>query len=132
MLALPVYMGIPPLWDGGLSSAQPGSLGSKFWREKGGCLSEETIAKLRAANIPIIVEEYTAYHTDKKPVRMEYIDDINIPEFKEIPTYKRMCVCILKNDHTCKYMGFSQTKRERDMRKEVMDKYNFYKHGKLC
>ena len=29
-------------------------------------------------------------------------------------------------------MGFSQTKRERDMRKEVMDKYNFYKHGKLC
>ena len=43
-----------------------------------------------------------------------------------------MCVCILKNDHTCKYMGFSQTKRERDMRKEVMDKYNFYKHGKLC
>lgn len=104
----------------------------KFWREKGGCLSEETIAKLRAANIPIIVEECTAYHTDKKPVRMEYIDDINIPEFKEIPTYKRMCVCILKNDHTCKYMGFSQTKRERDMRKEVMDKYNFYKHGKLC
>ena len=101
----------------------------KFWREKGGCLSEETIAKLRAANIPIIVEECTAYHTDKKPVRMEYIDDINIPEFKEIPTYKRMCVCILKNDHTCKYMGFSQTKRERDMRKEVMDKYNFYKHG---
>ena len=68
----------------------------KFWREKGGCLSEETIAKLRAANIPIIVEECTAYHTDKKPVRMEYIDDINIPEFKEIPTYKRMCVCILK------------------------------------
>ena len=30
----------------------------KFWREKGGCLSEETIAKLRAANIPIIVEPY--------------------------------------------------------------------------
>ena len=43
-----------------------------------------------------------------------------------------MCVCILKNYHTCKYMGFSQKKLERDMRKEVMDKYNFYKHGKLC
>ena len=55
----------------------------KFWREKGGCLSEETIAKLRAANIPIIVEECTAYHTDKKPVRMEYIDDINIPSLKK-------------------------------------------------
>ena len=36
------------------------------------------------------------YKTLKKPVRMEYQDDIDIPEFKEIPTYKRMCICILK------------------------------------
>ena len=34
---------------------------------------------------------------------MDYLDDIDIPaEFKEIPTYKRMCICILKNDHVCK------------------------------
>ena len=43
---------------------------------------------------------------------MEYQDDIDIPEFREIPTYKRMCICILKNDHACKYMGFSPTKEE--------------------
>lgn len=36
------------------------------------------------------------YKTTKKPVRMEYQDDIDIPEFREIPTYKRMCICILK------------------------------------
>ena len=30
----------------------------------------------------------------KKPVRMDYLDDIDIAEFKEIPTYKRMCICI--------------------------------------
>ena len=33
--------------------------------------------------------------------------------FKEIPTYKRMCICILKNDHVCKYMGFALTKKEK-------------------
>lgn len=27
---------------------------------------------------------------------MDYLDDIDIAEFKEIPTYKRMCICILK------------------------------------
>ena len=59
----------------------------------------------------------------KKPVRMEYQDDIDIPEFKEIPTYKRMCVCILKNDHACKYMGFSPTKEEMSKRSQIMEQY---------
>jgi predicted phosphoadenosine phosphosulfate sulfurtransferase len=95
----------------------------KFWREKGGCLGEETIGKLRAAGVPFTVEECTTYRTDKRPVRMEYIDEIDIPEFREIPTYKRMCVCILKNDHTCKYMGFTQTKREREMKERVLKRY---------
>ena len=26
------------------------------------------------------------YKTDKLPVQMDYLDDIDIPEFKEIPT----------------------------------------------
>ncbi len=95
----------------------------KFWRERGGCLSEKTIEKLKAANIPIIVEDSSAYRTNKRPVRMEYLDDIDISEFREIPTYKRMCMCIMKNDHTCKYMGFAQTKRERDMREYAMNQY---------
>ena len=49
--------------------------------------------------------------------------DIDIPEFKEIPTYKRMCVCILKNDHACKYMGFSPTKEEMSKRSQIMEQY---------
>lgn len=95
----------------------------RFWREKGGCLSEETIEKLREAGVSFSVEGPSGYRTDKRPVRMEYLDDIDIPEFREIPTYKRMCICILKNDHTCKYMGFSQTKKEMQLRKEAIEKY---------
>ncbi|MCH5329021.1 MAG: DUF3440 domain-containing protein [Coprobacter sp.] len=94
-----------------------------FWRRKGGCLSDETIRKLRDAGIPITVMADTNYKTSKKPVRMEYIDDIDIPEFKEIPTFKRMCICILKNDHACKYMGFALNKSERERKERIMEKY---------
>lgn len=103
----------------------------RFWRTRGGCLSEEVIAKLRAAGVKFTVGEPSAYRTDKLPVRMEYLDDIDIEEFKEIPTYKRMCICILKNDHVCKYMGFSMTKKEKELRENVLNKYNLLKHGKI-
>lgn len=94
-----------------------------FWREKGGCLSDATIEELRAVGADIEVLEDTNYKTEKKPVRMEYLDDIDIKAFKEIPTYKRMCVCIIKNDHLCKYMGFSLTKDEMDRRQAIKEKY---------
>jgi len=94
-----------------------------FWKEKGGVLSKETIKKLKKAGVKIKVEKETNYKTDKLPVRMEYLDDIDISEAKEIPTFKRMCICIMKNDHLCKYMGFSLTKNEMQRRKNVIQKY---------
>jgi predicted phosphoadenosine phosphosulfate sulfurtransferase len=96
----------------------------KFWRERGGVLSDETIQELHDAGIDIDVGSGSNYNTDKKPVRMEYIDDIDSREFNLIPTYKRMCICIMKNDHLCKYMGFSLTKNENERRKAIIDKYN--------
>lgn len=95
----------------------------KFWRDKGGCLSDETIDELRNAGVEIEVGTDTNYKTTKKPVRMDYQDDVDIRDFKEIPTYKRMCICIIKNDHLCKYMGFSLTKEEMNRRKAIQEKY---------
>lgn len=95
----------------------------KFWREKGGCLSDETIRELNEEGADIQVMDGTNYKTSKKPVRMEYLDDTDVKAFKEIPTYKRMCVCIIKNDHLCKYMGFSLTKDEMERRKAIQKKY---------
>lgn len=42
-----------------------------------------------------------------------------------------MCICILKNDHLCKYMGFTLTKQEKDRRDRVMKKYKALKNGKI-
>jgi predicted phosphoadenosine phosphosulfate sulfurtransferase len=95
----------------------------EFWKTKGGVLSIELIEKLKSMDIPIEVKESTNYNTIKKPVTMDYLDDINITEFTEIPTYKRMCICIMKNDHLCKYMGFSLTKNEMQLRRQAENKY---------
>lgn len=94
-----------------------------FWKNRGGVLSKEVIDKLKDRNIPIEVKEDTNYNTIKKPVLMDYLDDIDIKEFTSVPTYKRMCICIMKNDHLCKYMGFSLTKEETNLRKSAEEKY---------
>ena len=95
----------------------------KFWRERGGCLSDSTIQELKDAGITMEAGDTTNYHTAKKPVRMEYMDDFDGSDFKDIPTYKRMCICIMKNDHLCKYMGFSLTKKELIRKKNILEKY---------
>lgn len=95
----------------------------KFWREKGGCLSEQAIADMQRAGIEFNQGDATNYRTDKRPVRMEYVDDIDSKEFRLIPSWKRLCVCILKNDHVGKYMGFSLSKQEMSRRQAAIEKY---------
>ena len=99
------------------------SISQSFWRDKGGCLSASTIEKLNSLHVDHAVKNANNYQTDKLPVTMEYLDDIDIEEFREIPSYKRMCVCIMKNDHLCKYMGFSLNKTETQLRAEASKKY---------
>lgn len=95
----------------------------KFWKTKGACLSIGTIQKLVDMGLEIEVSRETNYKTDKLPVKMQYLDDIDIDEFSSMPTYKRMCICIMKNDHLCKTMGFSLTKTEMQIRAEASRKY---------
>lgn len=95
----------------------------EFWRNTGGCLADEVIEKLRTLQIPFTFGKPTNRKTDKRPVCMEYQDDIPINEFQVVPTYKRMCVCIMKNDHLCKYMGFALNKTEIEIRSQAELKY---------
>ena len=53
----------------------------------------------------------------------DYPDDTSCESSKQAPSYKRMCVCIIKNDYDCKYMGFAATKKEAGRRKMLMEKY---------
>ena len=95
----------------------------KFWKEKGGSLDNSVIEDLEKTNANFEIGEHNNYSA-KNVVRFdEYPDDLDVKDFKAVPTYKRMCVCILKNDYYCKYMGFAQTKNEILKRKEAMNKY---------
>ena len=99
----------------------------KFWREKGGGLSEETICELTEKGYKIKRNGISNYTIDKKS-RIVFIGNIpddtdDILSTKEIPSWKRMCVCILKNDHACKSMGFAETKKQRERIDKIKRKY---------
>lgn len=92
----------------------------------GGAVDEKTIEELKAEGAPAIYTGKTNNRgkKDKEVVQFaDYLDDTNVTDFKRIPTYKRMCICILKNDWYCKYMGFAQTKGEIERRKRALERY---------
>ncbi len=95
-----------------------------FWRTSGGALSAGVRTKLTQLGVEWWDGPPTQRHTDKTPTCMEYQDDVDMKEFQLIPSYKRMCVCILKNDHLCKYMGFALNKTETQLRIEAEKKYS--------
>ena len=94
----------------------------EFWRAKGGEVSDETIALLREKGVAVEVGPRSA-KSHRSKIRMEYLDDIDLEDFRLIPTWKRVCVCILKNDHACKYMGFGMTKDDWALRRNAESKF---------
>lgn len=50
-------------------------------------------------------------------------DDTKISDFRHCPSWKAICITILKNDFTLQYMGVSKSKRDLEKRKEAMKKY---------
>ncbi|CWU89149.1 TPA: DUF3440 domain-containing protein [Listeria monocytogenes] len=100
-----------------------------YWTEKGGALKVEIVEELKNLDIQADFlgkpQNNRVYTNPMEIVRFkEYPDDLKIKEFASVPTYKRMCIAILKNDYTCKYMGFGQTKLELEKRKNALEKYN--------
>lgn len=103
----------------------------KFWSEKGGVLDDETIMELSKTDLKYKVKGKISNYSSKNVVAFdEYPDDADVTNFKSVPSYKRMCICILKNDHLCKYMGFAPTKEEAKKRKLAMEKYKDIIRGK--
>ena len=74
------------------------------------------IAELQQNGYKIRRNGISNYTLDKKS-RIVFEQDIpddtdNILTSKDIPSWKRMCYCLLKNDHTCRFMGFGLTRQE--------------------
>lgn len=95
-----------------------------FWKNKGGALSDETIEEIQEKGLKIHTDNKTNRKTDKKIVTFdEYPDSVDVKDFRSVPSYKRMAITIMRNDHIGRYMGFSRTKEQERKRKEAIQKY---------
>lgn len=100
----------------------------KFWHTVGGGLPEEVIQELLDHGYNI-KRNGVSNHTVMKYSRVIFLgripdDTDNIKSSKDIPSWKRMCYCILKNDHTCRFMGFGLTKEQKARLDYLKQKYS--------
>lgn len=99
----------------------------EFWHKTGGGLDEETIAELEEHGYHIKRNGVSNYTLNKKS-RVIFIGNIpdntdDIKSTKDIPSWKRMCYCILKNDHLCRFMGFGMSKQQQERINAIRRKY---------
>ena len=99
-----------------------------FWHQKGGGLEENVIQELIDHGYNIRRNGVSNY-TVMKNSRIIFLDKIpdhtdDIKSSKDIPSWKRMCYCILKNDHTCRFMGFGISREQQKMVNMLKRKYN--------
>ena len=95
-----------------------------FWHRTGGGLAEHVIRDLVEGGYNVRRNGVSSYARGHKS-RVVFIGKIpdhtdDIHSSKDIPSWKRMCYCILKNDHNCRFMGFGLT-REQKMRIDMLE-----------
>lgn len=100
----------------------------EFWHKTGGGLEEEVIQELLDKGYNIRRNGVSNY-TVMRNSRVVFIGDIpdhtdDIKSSKDIPSWKRMCYCILKNDHTCRFMGFGLTREQQRNVDVLKQKYS--------
>lgn len=99
----------------------------EFWHKVGGGLEEETIRELQEKGYNIARNGVSNY-TISKSSKIIFLDEIpdhtdDIKSSKDIPSWKRMCYCILKNDHMCRFMGFGLTREQLNRINIIKEKY---------
>lgn len=100
----------------------------RFWHNVGGGLEEDTIKELEDHGYAIARNGVSNY-TLMKRSRIIFLGKIpdntdDIKTSKDIPSWKRMCFCILKNDHICRFMGFGITREQQKNINFLKEKYS--------
>lgn len=99
----------------------------KYWGEVGQTLSDKTLKELESSPIKFRLNGLTP-HGRKNKYRVVIEDYPDHTDFlsgknRDVCSWKRFAITILKNDHTCKYMGFAPTKEQMERQKIIMAKY---------
>lgn len=99
----------------------------KYWGRVGRGLDEKIINELQENEIPFKKNGLTRHGGQTKTrVRLQsYPDHLDMLSChnSDVASWKRLAITILKNDHTCKYLGLAPTKEQALRQREIMDKY---------
>jgi len=99
----------------------------RYWGTVGRGLPPEIIEELRKNGVPFKLNGKTRHgsQTLDRVVIRNVPDDLDcLPcNAGTVTSWKRFAITILKNDHTCKYMGLAPTKAQSLRQREIMEKY---------
>lgn len=92
----------------------------------------ESYAKFLLDNMPPYLAEHYREKIDKFLKWWEKEGVSSVPDYadlkeearKKVPSWRRICKVLLKNDYWCKGLSFSQTKREMERQAEMITRYN--------
>ena len=100
----------------------------KYWARVGRGLPEKTIQELKDNNIEFKLNGFTAHgRKTLNRVRIQSLPDhldMLSCHNSDVASWKRLGITILKNDHTCKYLGLSPTKEQIERMKYIKNKYS--------
>ena len=100
----------------------------KYWGRVGRGLPQKTINELKEAGIEFKLNGNTAHgNKDKEKVVIQsfpdHLDMLSCHN-SDVASWKRFAITILKNDHTCKYLGLAPTKEQMIRQKHIQNKYS--------
>lgn len=106
----------------------------QYWGRTGRGVRAETIRELKKNRVPFETNGKTR-HGGKTLVRVRIVKMPDHCDFlrtakTEVASWKRLAVTILKNDHTCKYIGYAPNKEQLAEQKRITQKYSKLKLGK--
>lgn len=98
-----------------------------YWGRVGRGIRDEIIDELRALGVRFKINGTTVHGSKTlKRVRIQRVPD-HLDELScsngTVTSWKRFAITILKNDHTCKYMGLAPTKEQATRQRTIMEKY---------
>jgi predicted phosphoadenosine phosphosulfate sulfurtransferase len=99
----------------------------KFWARVGRGLYDDVISELDRIGVKYQINGITPHGSGTlKRVRIvtppDHVDGMKM-NHSSVTSWKRFAITILKNDHTCKYMGLQPTKEQAVRQRQIMEKY---------
>lgn len=100
----------------------------KFWGRVGRGLHPDVISDMRSNGVRFYINGTTPHGKNNLPRVVIKVPPDNLDCLKshnsEVTSWKRFAITILKNDHTCKYMGLQPTKQQQERQKIIQRKYS--------